>query len=147
VLRNVEMRQTSPEGLLWILRADVAVSRADEEPLELTGLTVLFHDGDERVRSTLTSKRGEADPKRSRLVASDSVVVITAEGERLETEYLEWDPDKEKVRTPEPFRLTRAQDVVTGVGIESDPDLKQYVVRSQLRVEVRDENAMEGLDR
>jgi LPS export ABC transporter protein LptC len=143
VLYGAEMRQTSLRGNEWVLSARVAKSFAEGEPTQLEGLKVRFYDGSESVRSTLTSRRGEFQPERSILVAEDSVVVVTREHERLETEYLEWDPEVGRVRTPRPFTLYRGGDVVTGVGIEADPDLRHYTVSRDLRVVVRDEHPLE----
>src|SRR5690606_8539050 len=116
VLRDVEMRQTSLRGNEWVLRSDVARSYGEGEPTQLDGLEVDFYDGSDRVRSTLTSKRGSVRTDPTMLVAQDSVVVLTEEGERLETSYLEWDPDAGQVKTNEPFTLYRGADIVTGIG-------------------------------
>lgn len=139
VLQDVEMRQTSLRGNEWVLRAETARSYEEGEPTQLEGLAVDFYDGSNVVRSTLTSKRGSVRTDPAMLVAQDSVVVVTNEGERLETSYLEWDPDVGQVKTSEPFTLYRGADIVTGVGIQADPDLKHYSVNRELRVVVRDE--------
>ena len=109
VLENTEMRQTSLRGLLWVLQSDKAISFESEEPTELQGLHIDFYDGNEEVQSILTSRYGSIDPDKSILVAQDSVVVRTIEGDRLETEYLEWDPETERVRTDNPFILYRCR--------------------------------------
>jgi LPS export ABC transporter protein LptC len=122
VLTGVRLRQTSVKGLLWVLDADKGVSYGADEPMELTNQT---------------------------LIARDSVVVTTPNGERLETESLRWDPKAQKVTTEDPFRFTRGRDVVTGVGISTDPDLTHYTIKKQVRAEVRDEagkNLLEGAD-
>jgi LPS export ABC transporter protein LptC len=143
VLHDVEMRQTSLRGNEWVLLAETARSYEEGEPTQLDGLTVRFYDGSKVVRSTLTSRRGAVQTDPVMLVAEDSVVVVTEEGERLETDYLEWDPGVGKVKTSEPFTLYRGSDVVTGVGIQADPDLRHYSVNRELRVEVRDETGAE----
>jgi LPS export ABC transporter protein LptC len=145
-IHQMQLRQTSTRGLLWVLQADEAASYGDDEPTELTGLTVRFYDGDDHVRSTLTSKRGQVDRETNSLVAEDSVRVVTAEGDRLETEHLEWDPKDERVKTTAPFRLTSGGDVLTGVGIEADPDLHHYAVHSELRAVVKDRQVDEEAD-
>lgn len=141
VLQDVEMRQTSLRGNEWVLKAETARSYEEKDPTQLEGLEVDFYDGSSVVRSTLTSKRGSVRTEPTMLIAQDSVVVVTMEGERLETNYLEWDPDVGQVKTNEPFTLYRGADIVTGVGIQADPDLKHYSVNRELRVVVRDETA------
>jgi LPS export ABC transporter protein LptC len=145
----VHLRQTSVKGLLWVLDAEQGVSYGSDQPMELTDLTVRFYDGGTEVRSTLTSRRGEVDEKTQTLVARDSVVVITPKGERLQTESLRWDPKAQQVATEDAFRFTRGRDVVTGVGITTDPDLTRYTIMKQVRAEMLDEaekDLLEGMD-
>jgi len=146
VLENTEMRQTSIRGLLWVLRSDRALSYEAKEPTELEGLHIDFYDGRETVQSVLTSLYGSIDPDKSILIAEEEVVVETDAGDRLETDYLEWDPETERVSTPGPFTLYRQQDVVTGVGIDADPGLSDYAVHSELRAVMRDDPDWKALD-
>ncbi|MEZ4651798.1 MAG: LPS export ABC transporter periplasmic protein LptC [Candidatus Eisenbacteria bacterium] len=146
IVENAVMRETSVKGLLYVLRSDRVLSYEEDEPTELRGVTLHFYDGDESVRSILTSRRGHIEAKSDLLVAEDSVVVVTPEGDRLETERLEWDPKTERVRTDLPFILYRVEDVVTGIGIEADPDLGSYSVSKELRAVVRDAPDLEEID-
>ena len=146
VLEGAVMRETSVRGLLYVLRAERALTYEEDEPTRLEGVTLRFYDGDEAVRSVLTSKSGYVDPKTDLLVAEDSVVVVTPKGERLETHRLEWDPKTERVRTDLPFVLYREEDIVTGVGIEADPDLGSYSVSKELRAVVRNAPELEEID-
>lgn len=138
VMQQMGLRQTSERGLLWVLEAQEARLYADNEPMDLEGLTIRFYDGQPTVQSVLTSRYGQVHRKEQTLAAQDSVIVRTPEGDRLETQYLEWDPQTERVTTPEPFILFTGPDVISGVGIEADPDLRQYIIRKQLRAVVRD---------
>lgn len=122
------MRQTSISGLAWVLRAREGISISASDPIELHDMKVEFYDGGKQVRSTLTSKRGEIDARATTLLAQDSVVVITADGDRLETETLRWDPTRERVTTQSSFRFHHGIDYLTGTGFEADPDLKSYVI-------------------
>lgn len=148
VILGFNLRATSVKGLLWVLEAKRATSMGVGEPTKLDSMVVRFYDGDSVPRSVLTSRHGTVVEKTNALVARDSVVVTTVQGERLETEVLRWDPKEERIVTDEFFRLTRGRDVMTGVGIDAEPSLEHYKVHSEVRVEVRDEDGsvMEGLD-
>ncbi len=149
ILTGVHLRQTSLKGLLWILDADEGISYGSDQPMELKNLTVHFYDGGTEVRSTLRSRRGLVDDRTQTLVARDSVVVETPKGERLETESLHWDPKQQKITTEDPFRFTRGGDVLTGIGISTDPDLTRYSIGKEVRAEVRDvkdKEILEGVD-
>ena len=137
VLEGTEMRQTSVRGLLWILRADRAISYEAKDPTELEELQIDFYDGADLVQSVLTSRFGSIDSEKSILIAEEDVVVETEAGDRLETAYLEWDPETERVHAPGAFTLYRREDVITGVGIDADPGLTDYAVHSELRAVMR----------
>lgn len=148
-LEGVRLRETSVRGLLWVLEADRGVSYGPQDPTELEALTVRFYDGGPTVKSTLTSKRGIVDEKSRTITALDSVVVVTPDGERLETEELHWDPVNEQVTNDAFFRFTRGGDVLTGVGIRAEPDLSRYEILRDVRAEMVDQDnrdILEALD-
>lgn len=146
ILHGVHLRQSGLQGLLWILDARTGVSYGPEEPTELDSLRIRFYDEKPDVQSVLTSRRGSVDDRTRTLVAEDSVVVVTAGGERLETERLVWDPKKRRIRSDVFFRLTKGRDVLTGIGIEADPDLTQYSVGRDVRAVVLDQSSEEMLE-
>jgi LPS export ABC transporter protein LptC len=146
VVENFSLRNSSVSGLLWIIDAEQGVSYGAGEPVQLTGMRVRFHDGHPEVRSVLTSKRGEVQEATQALYARDSVVVWTPGGDTLRTESLRWDPRTQKIQTDDYFTLTRGRDRLTGVGLDADPDLTRYVVKKEVRAEVRDEGGPEALE-
>lgn len=137
-LENFSLRNTSTEGLLWIIEADRGVSYGPSEPIRLTNMRVRFYDGHDAVRSVLTSRQGEVQEATQALYATDSVVVATPEGDTLRTESLRWDPRTKKIDTDAAFSLARGKDILTGVGLETDPDLRHYRVEREVRVALRD---------
>ncbi len=145
-MSNAVMRQSSVRGLLWVLKAERAYKYEEDDPTELETLFIEFYDGTKEVKSTLTSKAGWIDPDSQSLVAEGNVVVVTEEGERLETERLEWDPKTENVRTDLPFVLYRAEDKVTGIGIVASPDLGTYTVSKDFKAVVLDPPDLEEID-
>lgn len=138
VLGGMVLRQTSAKGLAWVLRARKGTSDESQDPVHLEGLVIEFYDGHDQVRSTLTSKRGQIDEKATVLEARDSVVVWTPAGDRLETEYLRWDPKRERVTTDRAFKFRRGRDLLSGVGFEADPDLRAYEIQGGVHAVMRD---------
>ncbi|MBD3162508.1 MAG: LPS export ABC transporter periplasmic protein LptC [Candidatus Eisenbacteria bacterium] len=141
--RNLELRETTEGRLEWILRADRAWKRESGGPTRLEGLHVTFYQGSGEIRSVLTSDSGRVASEQGRLVALGNVVVVTPEGNRLETEELAWDRRNAKVTSPVAVRLTRGEDVLTGIGFESDPNLERFEIYENVRATVRDEEAVE----
>jgi LPS export ABC transporter protein LptC len=78
------------------------------------------------------------DLSRGVLIATGHVVVVTVEGNRLETEELYWDRKNAKVSSDVFVRLTRGEDVITGIGFESDPNLERYEIRKNVQASVRE---------
>jgi LPS export ABC transporter protein LptC len=107
----------------------------------LSGIKVDFYnDRGDSVRSWLTAREGQIDPETRDLIARDSVVVWTRDGDMLETEELRYDHGLEKVVSDCFVRLTRGQSVLTGIGIESDAQLRRYVIRSQVEGDLHEED-------
>ncbi|MBP7669588.1 MAG: LPS export ABC transporter periplasmic protein LptC [Candidatus Eisenbacteria bacterium] len=138
VLR-MNLRESEAGKLRWVLEADSAFVYGEEDSTLLRSMRVEFYDPKgESVTSTLESRRGQVDARTRLLIAKDHVVVVSREGHRLETEELRWDPEIGKVVSDRFVRLTKDGSVITGVGIESDPDLGSYSIRSRVKGELRE---------
>jgi hypothetical protein len=55
--------------------------------------------------------------------ARGNVIVISEDGRRLETPQLRYDPGRNEISGDSAFVLTRPEDVVSGIGFVTDPDL------------------------
>ncbi len=142
VLRDLVLRETSEGKLEWVLRAKRATRISASEPTRLESLRVDFYQGSDHVRSVLTSDSGRVDTQKGTLVATGRVVVVTPEGNRLETEELLWDRKSSRVSSEKFVRLTKGTDVLTGIGFQSDPNLASYEIKKDVRASVRDENGI-----
>jgi LPS export ABC transporter protein LptC len=143
VVEQMVLRESEGGRLRWTLIADSALSYGEEEPTLLVGVHVDFYDAaGESIRSVLTARLGEVDARTKTLVARGDVVVRAREGHRLETEELRWDPEIEKVVSDRFVRLVKGESVVTGTGIESDPGLRSYMIRSEVEGQLREEDEL-----
>jgi LPS export ABC transporter protein LptC len=141
VVEQMTLRESQAGHLRWVLRADSAMVYEENERTLLRGVHVDFYGGErDTIRSTLTAREGEVDMHTRKLIARRDVVIRTAEGHSLETEELHWDPELGKVFSDRFVRLTRGESVLTGMGIESDPELHSYAIRSEVQGEVREED-------
>ncbi len=139
---NLELRETSEGKLEWILRAKKATRDSASDPTRLESLRVDFYQGSDRVRSVLTSDSGRVDSQKGILIALGSVVVVTREGSRLETEELSWDRKSARVSSEKFVRLIRGRDVLTGTGFRSDPNLVSYEILKDVKASVREETGI-----
>jgi len=142
VVADLHLRESEAGRLRWVLQADTAFSYGEHEPTQLYGVAIDFYDdtGD-TIRSTLTAREGEVRERSHAFLARGEVVVESRAGHVLETEELRWDPEAEKVVSDRFVRLTKGTSVLTGVGIESDPQLRVYRILSEVEAGVREEDA------
>ncbi|NJD19106.1 MAG: LPS export ABC transporter periplasmic protein LptC, partial [Gemmatimonadetes bacterium] len=81
---------------------------------------------------TVTADAGELDENTDRMVARGHVVLIVhADGRRLETAELSYDPDQDRIWSDSATVQTMADGSVTrGSAFESDLDFKNVVIRN-----------------
>lgn len=97
-----------------------------------SNLTVEFFDTTGARISTLTAKEGYIREKDQYLAVSGSVVVIGKDSARLETEYLEWDGDKDSVVTDSFVTVFEKGDTLMSYGFQSDPQLKDVTFKHRV---------------
>jgi len=140
-VEGMTLRESENGRLRWVLFADSTLVYETDDLTLLKELRVDFYDATGReVSSVLRAREGRVDPRTHAIVARRDVVVVSSEGHRLETEELRWDPERGQVISDCFVRLTKGESVLTGMGIESDPELKSYAIRSQVQGELREED-------
>ena len=128
----------------WILEADDAVHHEETNVTRLTALRVTFFGEAGDTTSVLTAKEGEADRRTRHLLARNQVEVHTTEGHLLETEVLEWDNGRQKIFSEEAVRITQGRNVYTGVGLVSDPSLRDFEIQKDFRGTITPEDGDGG---
>lgn len=117
------------------------IGRDREHTLVDGGLELVFFDAGGDSGAVLTADRGEILPRQHRMVVQDHVRFVNERGERLETDRLTWSQDSDRVWTDSPVKITRADDIVYGQGLDANEDFSRYVIRritGQIHVEDRD---------
>lgn len=131
------LTQTREGERVWSISAKHALVYEDADRVEMMTLRVDFFDGAGEIRSTLTADEGILARRTNDMEVLGNVVVYAADGTILTTERLTWDERKGKVESDRPVRVTKGKDVMTGVGVEADPDLKNIRVKSDFKAFVR----------
>ena len=137
-LTGITLRETVEGRLRWILRADSSETDERQSQTLIRGLHVDFYDPAGAVSSVLTSDEGVVQRSTNDMTARGNVLLISARGETLATETLDWNNTIGRIRTADPFRLARPDGWLTGVGFESDPDLKSYTTKD-VRIDSRND--------
>ena len=127
---------------VWELWGESALRYAGETRRELEGVRMVFYrDGVKD--AVLTSETGEIDETTQATVARGNVVVVSEDGRTLESEELYWDPERELIHTEVFVRFTDGDQVLTGYGMETDPDLTDLVILNQVKGEIYPESEAE----
>lgn len=114
------------------------------------GVELTFFNADGHAGSQLTARRGEMDQEGNRMTVEEQVVFVNANGEKLETEYLTWNQDSNRVFTDRPVKITRARDIIYGQGLDAAQDFSSYTIRritGTLFIDRSDTLAPENKDR
>lgn len=123
--RDVEIIYSERARVQIKLVSPYLVNETKEEPLLIfpEGFTVYFYDSVMNLQSTITADYGISYEKKKLMEARHNVVVENLKkGEKLNTEELFWDRNKQQIYSSKFVRLTTGEQVVTGDGLTSkDP--------------------------
>jgi LPS export ABC transporter protein LptC len=61
-------------------------------------------------------------------VAIGNVVAVNADGDTLKTEKLTWLQKEKRIFSDKYVRIIRSDQVITGIGLESDENLKNWKI-------------------
>ena len=133
-IENFTLTHTSQGEKEWELEADRAEIYEREGKTIVQKLKIKFYDQG-KITSILTAREGELhSPSGDMKVSGDVVVTSEEEGTTLKTESLRWDAKREKIVTDQWVRQERADTIITGQGLESDPDLEKVVIKKNIKV-------------
>jgi LPS export ABC transporter protein LptC len=93
------------------------------------GIKALFYDGHKEPVGSFTSKYAKYLEDKKLWELKDSVVAVSEKNERLETELLYWDQEKDIIYTDRAVRITTEDQIVVGIGLKSNPRLTNWVIK------------------
>ncbi len=108
------------------LLSDTAYVYDDGSRMELRGVQVTFYTAMGEKDGLLTSRAGRYNSRLSRLEASGDVVVVREDGKRLTSPHLVYDQLRNQILTDSSFVLTEPSRQLSGIGLESDPQLTNF---------------------
>jgi LPS export ABC transporter protein LptC len=98
-----------------------------------------FFDDAGRLQTTLVSDNGEYFSDSRDMLAYGNVVVVSVEGDVLETDSLRYVNDDDKITSDSFVKLTRGDDVITGYGLECDHNLSSVDIKRDVKATIRDD--------
>ena len=129
------MVKVQVEGDMMVRYLDKENPR-DEFP---EGIKVSFFNNHTKVNSSLTAKYALRYERDRKIIVRDSVVWLSKQGEKLETEELIWDEKIEKVSSNRFVRITNQEEIIYGYGFEANQDFTEWKIK-QIDGRIRIEN-------
>lgn len=94
-----------------------------------TGILVVFYDGNIDPVGSVSSKYAKFTKADNTWELKDSVVVINENNDKLETELLYWDQEKDLIFTDRFVKITNEDQIIQGSGFEADSHLNNRVIK------------------
>ncbi len=103
-----------------------------EEPYSefKSGIKAFFYDGHPEPAGTVFAKYAKYIDKKKLWELKDSVVVVNESSDKLETEQLFWDQEKDLIYTDRFIKITNEDQTVMGTGFESDHRLTRRKIKN-----------------
>lgn len=92
------------------------------------GLLAVYYDGDSVPHGSVSSLYAKHDDKNDIWELRDSVLVINEDSTKLQTDLLNWDMNKDLIFTDHAVRITGKDQVMKGIGFESDSHLRRQKI-------------------
>lgn len=130
----------------WRLFARYAATYTARNLVTARAIRVDFFDDQAQRTSTLTAREGDLNQRTRNMTARGNVVLQTTEGTRLSSQELRFLNRENRIVVPDDqlVRVERGNDVLTGYGFESDPNLTHYEFKREVRATVRSRPAEES---
>ncbi len=112
-----------------LILADTAYTYQNTQIMEFRTLRVTFFDASGIQTSVLTAGAGTYRIQSEALDARKDVVVLSADGKRLNSQHLLYDKAANQVSTDSAFTFQSATEFVQGSGFTSDPEFRNPVIR------------------
>jgi LPS export ABC transporter protein LptC len=134
---DFEASETDQGVVQWKMYARSAATYRARNTVVARGLRIDFFGDDGQRSSTLTAHEGEMNDLTRDMVARGAVVIQTTEGTRMTTDQLRFLNKQQRIQTESFVRVDRRGDVLTGWGFESDPELRDFQFKRQVRATVQ----------
>lgn len=94
------------------------------------GIEVYFYEGEDKIIGEITANFARYTESKGLWEVRENVVAINDEGEKLETELLFWDENKDLIYTDNYVRITQKDQIIMGNGLESDTKFNSWKIKN-----------------
>ena len=94
------------------------------------GIELIKYDSEKKVISSITADYARQYIKEKKWEAKNNVIATNAQGDTLKTEHLFWEEKEEKIYTEEFVKIIRTDQIITGIGFQSDQSLENWKIKN-----------------
>ena len=91
-----------------------------------SGIEIKKLDENQNVISSITADYAKNFVKEEKWEAKNNVIATNAQGDTLKTEHLIWEEKTERIYTEEFVRIIRSDQIITGIGFQSDQAMQNW---------------------
>jgi len=144
VVTDFVTSETDSGLVAWTLTAPKANKYNARKLFVMDRPTIEFFDDFGTLQTTLTSDFGEFYQDSRDMLAYGNVVVVSVDGDVLETDSLRYVTADDKIVSDSRVKLTRGKDVLTGIGLECDHKLSSVDIKKDVKAIIVEDEASEG---
>lgn len=93
------------------------------------GIELVKYDKNKQIISSITADYAKRFLSEDQWEAKNNVVATNFSGDTLKTEHLIWDEKEERIYTEEFVTIIRPDQIITGIGFESDQSLQEWKIK------------------
>lgn len=93
------------------------------------GMQIEMYDSLKHLTSKVTCNWSKRWTKKKIMEGKNNVVVINVKGEKLNTEHIIWDSEKDLLYSEAKVKITTSSEVLFGVGFESNSQFTHYKIK------------------
>jgi LPS export ABC transporter protein LptC len=127
-IKGFNLTQTENGKIRMSIIADTAEISPSQKVMRFYGVKAKYFDKGEEV-SNLKSKQGLINNETNDMEVNGDVVLETKVKAKLETQQLKWISRSNKMYADGRVRITRGDNIITGIGMESDLLLENVVIK------------------
>ncbi|MEE4285614.1 MAG: LPS export ABC transporter periplasmic protein LptC [Mariniphaga sp.] len=94
------------------------------------GIELIKFDEHQNIISSITADYAKQFEREEKWEAKNNVVATNAQGDTLKTEHLIWEEKEERIHTEEFVRIIREDQIITGIGFQSDQALQNWRIKN-----------------
>lgn len=136
VVTDFVTEETDSGRVSWKLTAPKAYKYNARKVFIMDKPKIEFYDDFGNLQTTLVSENGEYLESTRDMLAYGDVVVVSVEGDVLETDSLRYVNLQDQIVTDSPVKLTRGSSVTTGTGLRCDHKLNSVEILRDVKATI-----------